>query len=70
MLLRIHRRPDAEQAAYDLLGQSAFGLKRAPQPSTPGLFRLRARLAAQLQGMSNDDFRHLVLAAEPRDILQ
>ena len=42
-LLRIHRQPAAEQAALEVLNQPTFGLKRAPLPSSPGLFRLRAR---------------------------
>lgn len=42
-LQRICRQPEAELAAYEMLSSASYGLKRAPQPAQPGLFRLRAR---------------------------
>jgi non-specific serine/threonine protein kinase len=42
-LVRILRQPDKEKDFFDQLSGAGFGLKRAPMPSKPGLFRLRAR---------------------------
>ena len=42
-LVRIIRQPDKEKDLFDQLSGAGFGLKRAPLPSKPGLFRLRAR---------------------------
>lgn len=42
-LLRVIRQPEAEKVAFEKLSTAAFGLKRAPLPMQPGLFRLRAR---------------------------
>jgi non-specific serine/threonine protein kinase len=42
-LLRIMRQAEDENNAYEALSAPTYGLKRAPLPSQPGLFRLRAR---------------------------
>ncbi len=42
-LLRVVRQPEKEKSFFDQLSGPSFGLKRAPLPSKPGLFRLRAR---------------------------
>lgn len=42
-LVRITRQPEQEKSFFDQLSSTGFGLKRAPLPSKPGLFRLRAR---------------------------
>jgi non-specific serine/threonine protein kinase len=43
VLVQISRQPEKEQFYFDQLSGPGFGLKRAPLPSRPGLFRLRAR---------------------------
>jgi len=42
-LIRLTRQPEQEQFCFEQLGSASFGLKRAPMPAKPGLFRLRAR---------------------------
>ncbi len=41
--MRILRQAEKEKDFFDQLSGTGFGLKRAPLPSKPGLFRLRAR---------------------------
>jgi non-specific serine/threonine protein kinase len=43
-LISVRRHPVVEKACFDLLASSRFGLKRAPIPGKPGVFRLRARV--------------------------
>jgi non-specific serine/threonine protein kinase len=42
-LLKVIRSSDLEKAAFEALSSATFGLKRAPLPAQPGLFRLRSR---------------------------
>jgi len=42
-LIRIERQPEMERAFFERLSTPAYGLKRAPLPGKPGLFRLRVR---------------------------
>ena len=41
--MRVVRQPEKEKLLFEQLTGASFGLKRAPLPSRPGLFRLRAR---------------------------
>ena len=42
-LLKIQRQPEVERSAHDSLSSTTYGLKRAPFPAQPGMFRLRTR---------------------------
>jgi len=42
-MARIHRRPEQEETFSQLLTDSQYGLKRAPNPQPPGTYELRAR---------------------------